>query len=167
MTFGDGGTIERVEELLGEPGEDWTIVTAETEDQARVKALRRYFARKKRERIAKLHEEGKCRCGRLQDRPGKLTCTVCAHDRQQQHEKAKARGFEPAPPRDEGARVESMRETLRERRESYRLEVLLDVRRWWKEAEHTEAFARKLAEEILAAGGTTTQTSTPTAKLAS
>ena len=162
-TFAEDGTLQSLEPLA-EPTGDWEIVEAETEDQARVKAVRKYFARKKRERIARLHAEGRCRCSRMQDRPGFKTCSVCALGRQRDHEKQKQRAEgQPSPPRDEGARVETMQATIRDRKASWRLEVLLEVKRWWREAPHTEAFAQRLATEILVAGGSPGQTSTPTA----
>lgn len=167
VTFDAEGAITELVEIEGPANADWVVVHAADEEGARVKAVRKYHAQKQKERRARLHAEGRCRCGRTQDRPGSVTCSVCASDRQKQHEKRKARNFEPAPPRDEAARVEVFQATMRDRKTAHRLEVLLEVKRWWREAEHTEAFARRLATEILEAGGSVGQTSTPTAKLAS
>lgn len=166
VTFDAEGAITELVEIEGPADVDWVVVHAANEESARVKAVRKYHAQKQKERRARLHAEGRCRCSRIQDRPGFKTCSVCANDRQKQHEKRKAVGFEPRT-RDEEARVEAFLETNRERRQSLRLEVLLEVKRWWREADHTEAFARKLATEILDAGGSAGQTSTLTAKLAS
>lgn len=157
VTFEGDGKVGEVVPVEGEPERDWVIVEAETAAQAERKAFNLYCARKKRLRVRSLHAEGRCSCGRVQDRPrpggGFLkTCSTCQEYRRRDHARRRQKGFTPQP-RDEVARVAAYQERVRDRKAEIRLEVLLEVRRWWKEAPHTLAFAERLKTEIESAGG--------------
>ncbi len=158
VTFAADGSIERVAELDGEGSADWCVVHAETQEAARRKAYNIYCARKKKARIAQLYAEGRCRCGRAQDIAGQVSCTVCIERSKgwrAQHEsnlKRKAEGL-PAEPRDEAARVASFQVRNRQRKTEVRLEVLLEVRRWWIEARNVGLFGARIQKEIQACMG--------------
>lgn len=153
VTFDAQGRPATVEPLEGPADADWVIVQADTAEAAHRRAVNLYAARKKRERIAQLHANGQCRCSRKHDRPGKLTCSVCAERRKVDHQRRIDAG--PAPRvRDEAARVASFQQRSRDRKMEIRLEVLLEVRSWWQQAAHTLDFVERLGKELLAAGGT-------------
>ena len=136
-------------EIAGPDEGDWCVVSAMSETHAVQLALRRYHARKTRERRERLDAENRCKCGRDRDRDGKL-CSVCWEGQHASRARRRAQGFAPGP-RDEAARVGHWQERRRELRETIRLEVLQEVRGAWQRAPHTLAFAQWLAEQIGAA----------------
>lgn len=149
VTFSEAGEITDVTEIEGEGSAEWVVVQADSLERARVKAYRVYCARKRRESVQRLHAQGRCRCGRKQDRPGMKSCSVCAVGDLQQREKRK-RG--QTGPRDEAARVAAFQQRNRDRRAEIRLETLLEVRKWWQEAPHTLAFVERMRREIEGSG---------------
>lgn len=148
VTFAADGSVEGVTEIDGAGASDWLVVRAETEELARRKGYNLYCAKRKRARITQLHAEGRCACGRCQDDPQFVTCEVCRERMKRHHERAKERGGEPGPPRDEVARVAAFQERHRERKTEVRLEVLLEVRRWWIEARNVGLFGARIQKEI-------------------
>jgi hypothetical protein len=157
VVFAESGAIESVTEIVGEHDADWIVVEGADQQEAERKALNRYFARKKRERIEQLHAQGQCRCGRAQDREGKVTCSVCAERRKADHQKAAERAGAATPPRDEAARIEMFKGRLQERKQTTRLEVLLEVRQRWIDAPNVGRFGAWLTAEIAALSGSSTE----------
>lgn len=150
VVFTADGKAEGATEIEGPGDAEWVVVSASSVEEALQRGVRRYACLKKKKRIARLYAEGKCSCGRVQDRPGCKTCSVCEeHRKRYRHPPADG---QPRV-RDEGARVLAFQETNRNRKQEVRIEVLLEVRKWWRDAPHTEAFIAKLAGEIEAAGG--------------
>lgn len=146
---GQPGTPVPIE---GPPDTEWLVVEADDAEEAGRLARNLYARRKRKQRIAQLHAEGRCRCGRPQDRPGKLTCRVCAEGRARSHEKRSWRSEAPPIVRDEEQRIASLQQRQRDRRAEIRLETLLEVRDWWQKAPHTLAFAQRLVDEIKGCG---------------
>ena len=161
VTFFPDGRVNRVRPIKGPGHSRWVVVEAETEEVARHKAYNIYSARKKRERKERCHADGKCICGRPQDRlvekgarkgEKALTCSVCEERRHAYYENAKAhpgRTFAQAMvTRDEGARVALNLERQRDRRAELRLETLVEVRRQWLAAPNVGLFGKWLEREI-------------------
>ncbi|HEY6056206.1 MAG TPA: hypothetical protein VIU86_19910 [Gaiellaceae bacterium] len=153
VTFAADGTVEGVTEIDGAGAADWLVVRAETEELARRKGYNLYCAKRKKARVAQLHAEGRCACGRWQDDSQFVTCEVCRERMKRTHERRKERGGQLAPPRDETARVAAFQARTRERKTEVRLEVLLEVRRWWIEARNVGLFGARLQKEIQACMG--------------
>lgn len=155
--FGPHGGVERAERL-SEPGSDcrWVIVEAETEAQALRKGRRLYDAEKKRLAKARHYAEGRCRCGRPQDRAHPdgtpmLECSTCAERQKVYNERHQARRRGELPPgRDEAARVETFQQRHRDRRAEIRLETLIAVRQAWMDCPTVAKFGQWLASEIRA-----------------
>ena len=155
VVFSDSGGIESVTEIAGSGKADWEIVQAPTEEAARLKAYNRYAARKKREAIARKHEQGQCRCGRAQDRQRpdgtlKKLCSVCAERNEvwrTESGERKAAGVTDHK-RDEVARVAAHQERQRDRRAEIRLETLLEVKRRWIESQSIQQFGAWLRAEV-------------------
>jgi len=158
VTFAADGTVEGVTEIDGAGSSDWCVVRAKTEEVARRRAYNCYCARKKKQRIAQLYAEGRCRCGRTQDIADQLTCSVCVErmkgyqGKYKSNLERKAEGL-PAEPRDELARVASFQTRSRDRKAEIRLETLLEVRRWWIEARNVGLFGARIQKEIQACTG--------------
>lgn len=153
VTFTAEGVPLEATEIEGPGDADWVVVTAESAEEALRVSVRAYARLKKKKVRARLHAEGRCRCGRPQ-RDGFKTCQVCAeYMKRYRDPKPWETAPKPMAERDEGARVLAFQETSRNRKQETRLEVLLEVRKWWKDAPHTAAFAERLATEIQAAGG--------------
>lgn len=157
VLFGRDGAIKSITEIQGARGRDWIIVHAPTEELARKAAFNAYCAQKKRERIKKLDAEGRCKCGRKRDVEGQLGCSVCLermHGYRAARKKREAEGTAETHVRDETARVQTYLVRHRERTSEVRLEVLLEVRRWWLESRNVGVFSERLAKEIeLCTGG--------------
>lgn len=155
VVFDPAGAIERVEEITGPAETDWLIVKAGNEQEASRKAYNAYAARKKKLAIARLHAEGRCRCGRAQDRVNPdgspmRTCSVCGERQEvwrQRHAERRAAGTVGAPIAQEG-RIESHRERQRDRRAELRLELLIEVRQQWMVSPNVGRFGSWLQREI-------------------
>lgn len=104
-----------------------------------------------RERAKRLKEQGLCRCGRKNDRPGKTRCSACVTRECGYSERRRAvqRG-EPVPKLDRLQAITARREADRQ---SIRRDVLMEVRAAWARAETIDEFARWLKAEIEAARG--------------
>lgn len=155
VLFGRDGAIKSITEIQGQPAVDWIVVRAATEALARKKAMLSYCARKKRQRIAQLHAEGRCKCGRKQD-GDRVNCSVCierAKGYRAKRLRRNAEGTADTHSRDEGARVAAFQGRSRDRRNELRLETLLEVRRWWLESRNVGIFSARLEREITACTG--------------
>jgi len=161
VSFFADGRVNRVRPIKGPGHARWIVVEAPTEEEAKRRAYNIYSARKKRERKKTLHAEGRCICGRPQDRlvekgarkgEKALTCSVCEERRHGYYENAKehpGRTFEEAmAQRDEGARVASNLERQRDRRSEIRLETLIDVRNAWQNSGTIGVFSQWLKRQI-------------------
>lgn len=158
------GTILNVMEVAPtgkeEPHINYVIVEAYTkadaEEKARKKVYNLYCARKKKEAKLRHQARGECACGRPADRVKKdgtpfKTCSVCSARQPSYNEKYKGRiedGTVGKEPRDEVARVAKNLERQRDRRKEIRVEVLIEVRKRFWDAEHMKDFASWLDENI-------------------
>lgn len=160
VVFDLAGAIDRVEEITGPTETDWLIVEASDEQAAQRKAYNAYARRKKKVAIARLRAEGRCRCGRAQDRTHPdgspmLTCAVCGERQEvwrQRHAERRAAGTIGAPIAQE-PRVESHRERQRDRKAELRLELLIEVRQQWMVSPNVGRFGSWLQREIDALTG--------------
>jgi hypothetical protein len=99
-----------------------------------------------RERAKRLKEQGLCRCGRKNDRPGKTRCSSCVTRECGYSERRRAaqRG-EPVPKLD---RLQALTDRREADRQSIRRDVLIEVRAAWVRANSSDEFARWLKEQI-------------------
>lgn len=157
VIFNDLGKVLDIVEIDFKDGKkDWLIVEADDLKEAKVKAVRLYCARKKKLAKERLHAQGRCACGRKQDRKHRsgvpiLTCTVCSVRQKACLEKAQKRvasgDLSPAV-RDEAARVASNLARQRDRRAEIRLETLLEVRNQWIKSRTIGSYGKWLEQEI-------------------
>lgn len=140
-------------------GRSWLYVQARDEKEAGHKAWNAYCRDRQRVRNATLAAEGKCICGRKNDRPGKSRCSVC-HARRELHEerrRAKARGEEVAVLDKRvtlaARRVDEQRAVVASAAPSLRLAVLQEVLQAWQDEPTNGAFTAWLVREVEAAGG--------------
>lgn len=144
VIFSKDGRVAAVEPLVGVPGTDWEIVQAPNEEAARRAALGLYNAKKKKLAKERCYSEGRCACGRRQDRvnprskTGALAkvCRVCTErgvvHKERYHARVAAGTVgQGMSERDEQARLELGLQRQRERRKELRLETLLEVREAW------------------------------------
>jgi hypothetical protein len=164
VTFAENGELYTVREIDGPGHDEWVVVRADDEEQARIKATRIYCARKKRARVAALQAANRCSCGR--DLDGALVefgrhkgeshkrCATCRERNSSvwrpNHAARVADGTvgQGVAERDEGARVTLNLERQRDRRAEIRLETLIDVRKAWQDSNTVGHFAQWLAREI-------------------
>jgi hypothetical protein len=152
----EGTVLDVVEIRFGDGRNDWLIVEAPTEQLARKRALGVYCARKKKLAKARNHAEGRCACGRKQDRKhpsGKpmLTCSTCAARQKGYTERHVARANADQVgqhQRDEGARIQKNLARQRDRRAEIRLETLIECRRAWELAPSVGRYRAWLLAEI-------------------
>lgn len=161
VTFTEDGKLYTVREIEGPGHDEWIVVSAADEEQARTRAVRLYCSRKKRARVAALHAEGRCACGRNLDgaivergrhkgKPHKMCATCRERMTTRWRPNAQARADngtagQGVAERDEGARVALNLQRQRDRRAEIRLETLIEARNEWRSARN---FASWLAREI-------------------
>ena len=161
VTFTAEGKVRAVKPLKGPGHSRWVVVQADTEEEAQRKAFNLYSARKKRERIAQLDAEGRCRCGRPRDtvastgpNAGRTAtyCSTCLVRERQYHQNAKIRPnrshAQAMAERDEGARIELNLQRQRDRKGEIRLETLVEVRNQWIKSRNVGLFGKWLEREI-------------------
>jgi hypothetical protein len=124
---------------------------------AREMGFRLYCAEKKKQAKTRLHNEGRCACGRPQDRKHPdgspmLTCTVCALGKKTWNENSRKRATERAAGvvhvRDESARVQKNLSRQRDRRRELRLETLVEVHKNFWDMPTVKAFELWLEGQI-------------------
>lgn len=147
------GIVQRVAQVSGSGTDDADViyVEAKTKEEAERKGYNLYCAKKKKLAIERLEREGKCRCGRHNDRAdqGMKTCSICGMRKKATHEQRLARGADgKSSARDEGARIEANLTRQRDRKSEIRLEVLVEVQKAWQNNRTMGQFTRWLDQEI-------------------
>lgn len=139
VTFNHEGAITSVSELIGPAQQGWVIVEALDAQEARRVAYNKYCSLTKTQVRARNYTQGKCVCGRMQDRPnpaepGEMlkTCSVCSERQKVWNDRSKANKRQPIK-RDEKARLEANQRRQRDRKKEMRVEVLVEVKRKWNE----------------------------------
>jgi hypothetical protein len=123
-------------------------------NKAREMGFRLYCAEKKKQAKTRLHSEGRCSCGRPQDRQHPdgspmLTCTVCSISQKAHNAAARKRKAEGVVHvRDEAARVQKNLGRQRDRRREIRLETLVEVHKNFWDMSTVKAFERWLEGQI-------------------
>lgn len=140
------GVVQNVVQVAG-PGTDELqveYVQAKDKEHAKRRGYNLYCAKKKKLAVERLRKEGKCSCGRHNDRvaEGLLTCSVCALRRKK---------YDATPigkPRDEVARTEAHQTRQRDRSNEMRLTVLVEVQKAWQNCRIAGQFTRWLDKEV-------------------
>lgn len=164
VTFTEDGKLYTVREIEGPGHDEWIVVSAADEEQARTKAVRLYCSRKKRARTAALQAEGRCGCGRPLDgelvdvgrhkgKPHKR-CATCRERTKTvwrpNHQARVADGTagQGVAERDEGARMALNLQRQRDRRAEIRLETLIEARTEWRSARNFASWLDREIEEL-------------------
>jgi hypothetical protein len=159
VDFNAAGAVTRVSAVDGPANDEWVVVEAPDEERARRAAIGIYCARKKRLARERNRSEGRCVCGRRNDRLGQLdprtgnpllSCSVCGARHKvhrDSHKQRKADGVTDHK-RDESARVATNLGRQRDRRGEIRLETLIEVRDQWIHQRNVALFGQWLTAEI-------------------
>ncbi|HKY40688.1 MAG TPA: hypothetical protein VJN18_32355 [Polyangiaceae bacterium] len=146
-------------EFAEKDGKSWFYVRARNQEGAGRLAMNAYILARQRIRLKRLKAEGKCVCGRKNDRPGKTNCTICvAKERDYDaRRRARERGEEiPRPDRriaDAERRATEDGEFVERAAPTVRLNTLLEVQQAWQDSNTNANFTRWLLDQIAAAGG--------------
>jgi hypothetical protein len=119
-------------------------------NEAKRAAYNLYCGRKKKLAKERLYAEGRCSCGRVNDRfdQGLKTCSVCEARAKVWKEASNNRKSKDPHVRDEQKRIESFTERSRDRKSEIRLETLVEIQKKWQTTRITKHFERYLEEEI-------------------
>lgn len=140
------GVVQRVAQVSGSGTEesDVVYVLAADKEQAKKLGYNLYCSKKKKIAVERLRRDGKCSCGRTNDRKaqGFVTCTVCSMRRKKYHVTPIGK------PRDEVARIEANQTRQRDRANEMRLTVLVEVQKAWQTCRLAGQFTSWLNKEV-------------------
>lgn len=154
ILFDDAGSIATCEEVkLPVESDRHMYVFAPDEASARKQAYNTYCAKKKAEAKVRKQAQGRCPCGRAQDRESPKggmykTCMVCAHRQTIYNARTNARHNGTPAVRDEQARLDANASRQRDRRGEITLEVLLRVKKAWESSSNIGQFTAWLRKQI-------------------
>lgn len=146
-------------EAAEQGGRRYVYVQAVDPAHAARLALNNYQRDLMRRRVRRLRDEGKCQCGRKNDRAPKSRCTVCHDRRASDDERRRARANGEQIPRPDRRIADALRkasetaEAVAVVAPSLRLDVLIEVQSAWQDAATNGVFTRWLNEQIAAARG--------------
>lgn len=134
------------------------VEAVDSEHAARL-ALNAYQRQLMRQRVRRLRDEGKCQCGRKNDRAPKSRCTSCHERRASDDARRRARANGEQIPRPDRRIADALRKATETAQAvavvapSLRLDVLVEVQQAWQDASTNGHFTRWLSEQIAAARG--------------